>query len=622
MEGHAAYFRLPRGCPGISHSLFADDTIIFSRGLKGSLKQIMGFLSRYEGFSGQLVNKQKSCFVVGHKATLADARMVGAVTGFSQKALPITYLGAPLHCGRLMVCFFDVLIDKINSKVAGWKGCMASLLTFSGEPWNGGNEGTGSAGRNFFKAKFFKGLHVVLVDPHGVTSRSWMNALAFRGMILERSRWLDNWSEAGRLIDAVDNALLVDVDLRVKDAVEGDGSWRQDILDHIDDEAIRQAIVQGNVHISDRLDVLVWAPASDGRFSTKSVWNEIRMVGSVAAYAKWIWNPSLPTKVAFFSWQLLNGKIPTEVTLMSVGIPLASRCYYYGSPQRETIDHCLIGGVIAAKVWRFFSRLFDLVPHPGQDVRGRLALLHGLASYRCISDYIVGLLPALIVWELWKERNNRRYGETRRTVSTIIDRVRRWVKELPIPSQVGKRGSARDGLIQQWFELVVPPAKASRPIPVFELRALRDGLRLCHDRGYVDVLVHSDSETTVTQINHKKCNLWQGWYWFDEILQLMAATRATVTFAFRESNRAADWLFNLLQIRLRALVSVPRVETAASERKHLLLVKISELEARMIDLTDQVAEARLKHLQLEASTNQEFNQQIPMFNHPLSCYTH
>ncbi|XP_043709139.1 aquaporin PIP2-4-like [Telopea speciosissima] len=43
------------------------------------------------------------------------------------------------------------------------------------------------------------------------------------------------------------------------------------------------------------------------------------------------------------------------------------------------------------------------------------------------------------------------------------------------------------------------------------------------------------------------------------------------------------------------------VETTASEREQLLLVKISELEARMINPTDGVAEARLKYLQLDGT---------------------
>ncbi|XP_043710187.1 uncharacterized protein LOC122659103 [Telopea speciosissima] len=128
-EGHASYYRLPRGCPGISHCLYADDTIIFTRGLRGSLKQIMGLLCRYEGSSGQLVNWQKSCFVVGARASMAKALMVGAVTGFLRRSLPITYLGAPLHSGRVRIDLFNSMVAKIRNRVAGWMG---RLLSYGG----------------------------------------------------------------------------------------------------------------------------------------------------------------------------------------------------------------------------------------------------------------------------------------------------------------------------------------------------------------------------------------------------------------------------------------------------------------------------------------------------------
>ncbi|XP_042510184.1 serine/threonine-protein kinase BLUS1-like isoform X2 [Macadamia integrifolia] len=51
------------------------------------------------------------------------------------------------------------------------------------------------------------------------------------------------------------------------------------------------------------------------------------------------------------------------------------------------------------------------------------------------------------------------------------------------------------------------------------------------------------------------------------------------------------------------------VETAASEREQLLLVKISELEARVINLTDEVAEARLKYLQLQLQLNAAYDRE-------------
>ena len=84
-------FSAPRNCPIITHLAFADDIIIFTNRSRTSLTKLMDFLAQYERESGHLINKHKSCFVVGFKV---DA------TGFVRKALPLKYLGCQLFVGR------------------------------------------------------------------------------------------------------------------------------------------------------------------------------------------------------------------------------------------------------------------------------------------------------------------------------------------------------------------------------------------------------------------------------------------------------------------------------------------------------------------------------------------
>ena len=58
-------YSVPKGCTLINHLSYADNILIFSSGHKNSLKAIMEVLKAYEGFSGQLINKKKSGFIVG-----------------------------------------------------------------------------------------------------------------------------------------------------------------------------------------------------------------------------------------------------------------------------------------------------------------------------------------------------------------------------------------------------------------------------------------------------------------------------------------------------------------------------------------------------------------------------
>lgn len=53
VRGKTKPFHVPRGCPSISHFLFADDTLILTNVTKQSLNNLMKFLNRYEKASGQ-----------------------------------------------------------------------------------------------------------------------------------------------------------------------------------------------------------------------------------------------------------------------------------------------------------------------------------------------------------------------------------------------------------------------------------------------------------------------------------------------------------------------------------------------------------------------------------------
>ena len=57
-------FNVPRGYPIITHLAYADDVMKFSSGLKSSLQSIMRYLEAYCSVLGQLVNFQKSGFLV------------------------------------------------------------------------------------------------------------------------------------------------------------------------------------------------------------------------------------------------------------------------------------------------------------------------------------------------------------------------------------------------------------------------------------------------------------------------------------------------------------------------------------------------------------------------------
>ncbi|WMV27386.1 hypothetical protein MTR67_020771 [Solanum verrucosum] len=119
-------YSVDKGCPSFTHLSYADDTILFSSGDPLSLMAMMNKLSVYEKCSGQLINKDKSCFLVAPNTHESLTYDIKRITGFSQSNFPFTYLGCPIYFGRQRVKYFDGLISKITGRLQGWQGKMIS----------------------------------------------------------------------------------------------------------------------------------------------------------------------------------------------------------------------------------------------------------------------------------------------------------------------------------------------------------------------------------------------------------------------------------------------------------------------------------------------------------------
>ncbi|XP_055826281.1 uncharacterized protein LOC129894627 [Solanum dulcamara] len=82
-----------------------------------------------DGMNGQLINRDKSNFMVPSNAFNSTVRRIKKVTGFKQKNSPITYLGCPLYIGRQRIIYYSELIAKVVARIAGWQ---AKLISYEG----------------------------------------------------------------------------------------------------------------------------------------------------------------------------------------------------------------------------------------------------------------------------------------------------------------------------------------------------------------------------------------------------------------------------------------------------------------------------------------------------------
>lgn len=81
----------------------------------------------YAEVSGQHLGLEKCKFYVG---SMSASRIVSIsrFLGFSAGHLPFTYLGVPLFKVKPKRMDFEPIVDKIKTKLAGWKGSCLSVM--------------------------------------------------------------------------------------------------------------------------------------------------------------------------------------------------------------------------------------------------------------------------------------------------------------------------------------------------------------------------------------------------------------------------------------------------------------------------------------------------------------
>ncbi|XP_057842846.2 uncharacterized protein LOC131052243 [Cryptomeria japonica] len=104
----------------ISHSQFADDTILFGEATEKEAKVIKMLLNDYEKGSGQSMNKEKSMIYFFNTNERMQCK-IGEIMGYLQGKFPLKYLGVQLDPGRHQNKMWEEVINKCQVKASSWK---------------------------------------------------------------------------------------------------------------------------------------------------------------------------------------------------------------------------------------------------------------------------------------------------------------------------------------------------------------------------------------------------------------------------------------------------------------------------------------------------------------------
>ncbi|GMP80470.1 hypothetical protein CsSME_00035555 [Camellia sinensis var. sinensis] len=114
-------FKIARHCPTLSHLLFADDVLLFLKADISECQKVLDLLSTYCVALGQLINFDKSSVRFSSNVSPSLCSSICTLSGLQVSLPNAKYLGLPLFWERSKAEAYEFLIEKVVSKLQGWK---------------------------------------------------------------------------------------------------------------------------------------------------------------------------------------------------------------------------------------------------------------------------------------------------------------------------------------------------------------------------------------------------------------------------------------------------------------------------------------------------------------------
>jgi hypothetical protein len=112
--------KISRNCPGISHLMFADDSLLFFRANTDQASRIKEILRQYEKGTGQLLSSDKCSIMFGQHVPDIDMQSVAYILEVNKMTMEDKYLGLPIPEGSMKQGKLISSKDKLRKKCSDW----------------------------------------------------------------------------------------------------------------------------------------------------------------------------------------------------------------------------------------------------------------------------------------------------------------------------------------------------------------------------------------------------------------------------------------------------------------------------------------------------------------------
>nr|GEU41753.1 hypothetical protein [Tanacetum cinerariifolium] len=468
------HFQYHKYCEELSiiNVWFADDLFLF-RGDVESAKVIMDSLNEFKAIFGLVSSIPKStayfCNVLNHvKISILN------IMPFSEGKLPVKYLGVPLISSRLLSRDCKILVERVLNKIGDWKNkslsfagrlqlcksILASIQVFWASVlvlhkgivqdiqqhiccflWCNGD---------FKHVSNKESLWVRWIHTYKIRDRTlwdiqltscmswnWRNILKLRDCVkpflwsqvgngLSTSIWYDMWcsqSPISRFITPRDMPKEgFSIHLKVADLMRH-GTWQWPLAWLMKAPNLNLVVALNFTNSSDRIQ---WRDANGtmADFSVKLAWEALCFRGDIVNWSNMVWFAHCIPRHAFHLWLVMRRCLKTQGMLcpwdVDPSTDLNVLTCVFCKLQMDSHEHLFFECSFSAHVWQLIHVYFEL-EHIRPVLNDITSWFQNIASQRSIQAIVGKLLLAGSSYFLWRERNDRLFKGTRRSLEELRD---------------------------------------------------------------------------------------------------------------------------------------------------------------------------------------------------------